>query len=256
MPACEIALHAVAVGYGGRPVVSGIEARAIGGRLTALVGPNAAGKSTLLRAIAGLASPIDGRIEVACRGRRGDPSAWPARERAAAIAVMPQQIRLPAGFSVEEIVAMGRHALPHSPERTREAIERFGLGELADRAVHTLSVGQQQRVGLARAAAQHEAGGVIVLDEPFAALDLRELARAIAWLRECVEAGAAAICSLHDLGFAARIADDAWLLDSGRLVASGPAARVLSRDSLAAIFGEAAIGLALGSPLGSALGKG
>jgi iron complex transport system ATP-binding protein len=248
--ACEVALRGVAVGHAGRPVVSGIEARAAGGRLTALVGPNAAGKSTLLRAIAGLAPPIEGRIEVVSQGLRGDPSAWPARDRATAIAVMPQQIRLPAGFSVEEIVAMGRHALPRSEARVREAIERFGLDDLADRAVHTLSVGQQQRVGLARVAAQHEPGGVIVLDEPFAALDLRELARAIAWLRRCVEAGAVAICSLHDLGFASRIADDAWLLDSGRLVGAGAASQVLSRESLAAIFGERAIGLAMGGPFG------
>jgi iron complex transport system ATP-binding protein len=247
---CEVALHGVAVGYAGRPVVSEISARAGGGRLTALVGPNAAGKSTLLRAIAGLSAPIEGRIEIACCGRRGAPSAWSARDRAAAIAVMPQQIRLPAGFSVEEIVAMGRHALPRLEARVREAIERFGLATLADRAVHTLSVGQQQRVGLARVAAQHEPGGVIVLDEPFAALDLRELARAVAWLRECVEAGSAAICSLHDLGFASRIADDAWLLDAGRLVGAGAASRVLARDSLAAIFGESAIGLALGGPIG------
>ncbi|MGA1517153.1 MAG: ABC transporter ATP-binding protein, partial [Phycisphaerales bacterium] len=60
----------------------------------------------------------------------------------------------------------------------------------------------------------------------------------------------AAICSLHDLGFASRIADDAWLLDAGRLVGAGAASRVLARDSLAAIFGESAIGLALGGPIG------
>lgn len=242
----EVALHGVDVGYGDRTVVSGIEASAAGGRLTALVGPNAAGKSTLLRAIAGLAPPMRGRIEIACRGVRGDPRSWAVRDRAAAIAVMPQQVRLPAGFSVEEIVAMGRHALPRSRARIGEAIERFGLGELADRAVHALSVGQQQRVGLARAAAQHEPGGVIVLDEPFAALDLRELARAVSWLQACVADGAVAICSLHDLAFASRIADEAWLLDAGRLVASGAATEVLSRPALEAIFGAAATGLVLG----------
>ncbi|MGA1393513.1 MAG: ABC transporter ATP-binding protein [Phycisphaerales bacterium] len=243
----EVVLHGVAVGYGSRSVVAGVDARAEGGRLTALVGPNAAGKSTLMRVIAGLAPPIAGRVEIACRGMQGDPRAWGIRDRAAAIAVMPQQIRMPAGFSVGEIVAMGRHALPRSKARALKAIDRFGLGDLVDQAVHTLSVGQQQRVGLARVAAQHEPGGVIVLDEPFAALDLRELARAVSWLEACVADGAVAICSLHDLGFAARIADDAWLLDSGRLVGAGPATQVLSRGSLEGIFGSLATGLVLGA---------
>ena len=239
----RVALCGVAVGYGDRSVLSGIQASALEGRITAVVGPNAAGKSTLLRAIGGLSAPLAGRIEIAACGRTGDPVRWSGRERAATIASMPQQIRLPAGFSVEEIVAMGRHALERSPARVQAAIERFGLGELADAAVHTLSVGQQQRVGLARIAAQHESGGVIVLDEPFAALDLRELARAMAWLRSCADAGAVVVCSLHDLGFAARVADDAWLLDRGSLAGAGEAASVLAPAALEAIFGEAAIRL-------------
>ncbi len=243
--ASHVSLQRLAVGYDGRAVLAEIEARAEGGRITAVVGPNAAGKSTLLRAIAGLSAPMRGRVEIASAGRAGDPIRWSARERAAAIAMMPQQIRLPAGFSVAEIVAMGRHALGRSPRRVQAAIERFGLEELVDAAVHTLSVGQQQRVGLARVAAQHESGGVILLDEPFAALDLRELARAVEWLRACAAAGATVICSLHDLGFAARLADHAWLLDGGRMAAAGEASEVLSAASLTRFFGDAAIRLIL-----------
>lgn len=241
----HVSLHEVSVGYGGHAVVARVDARALGGRITAVVGPNAAGKSTLLRAIAGLSSPLQGRVEIAIAGRTGDPGRWSARARAAAIASMPQQVRLPAGFSVEEIVAMGRHALERSPRRVRAAIERFGLEALTDCAVHTLSVGQQQRVALARVAAQHEPGGVVLLDEPFAALDLRELARAVDWLRDCASEGTTVICSLHDLGFATRVADDAWLLDGGRLAASGEASEVLSSARLEGIFGDAAIRLIL-----------
>ena len=243
--ASHVSLQNVSVGYGGRPVLASVDARAVGGRITAVVGPNAAGKSTLLRAISGLSSPMQGRVEIATSAGTGDPNRWSARERASAIATLPQQIRLPAGFSVSEIVSMGRHALDRSPRRVQAAIEQFGLERLAETAVHTLSVGQQQRVGLARIAAQHEPGGVILLDEPFAALDLRELARAVDWLRSCAEAGATVVCSLHDLGFAARVADDAWLLDGGRLAAAGEASAVLSRSSLERIFGESAIALIL-----------
>ena len=98
----RVALCGVAAGYAGRAVLSGIQASALEGRITAVVGPNAAGKSTLLRAIGGLSAPLAGRIEIAACGRTGDPVRWSGRERAATIASMPQQIRLPAGFSVEE----------------------------------------------------------------------------------------------------------------------------------------------------------
>lgn len=240
-------LQGVSVGYRGRAVLSGVEAEAFAGRVTAVVGPNAAGKSTLLRAISGLEAPIGGGIEAMAGGRRGDPRRWAPRERAASIAFLPQRLALPAGFAVSEVVAMGRHALPRSAGRIEEAIARFGLAALADRAVHTLSVGQQQRVGLARVAAQHEAGGIVILDEPLAPLDLRETVRAVGWMKKAAAAGAAVICSLHDLGLAARIADDAWLLDEGRLVGRGAAKEVLSPGSLESIFGREAVLLSLGA---------
>jgi len=229
---------------GAEVVLEDVDAAATAGRITVVVGANAAGKTTLLRAIAGLLPVRTGRISIEIDGARRDPRRVPVRLRAAHLAYLPQRIRPAAGFGVEESVAMGRHALSRRPGRIEEAIERLALGELRDRTVETLSVGQQQRVGLARTLAQHEPAGVLVLDEPFAPLDLRETARAAGVLREVAEAGATVLASVHDLGLAARFGDDVWLLDGGRLAACGAAETVLVPSRLEALFGREAIDLA------------
>lgn len=226
-------------------VLEGVDAKAEPGRITVVVGANAVGKTTMLRSVAGLLRLRSGRIVL--EGDDGvsvEAHRLPPRARAARIALLSQRVRLPAGFGVEESVGMGRHALPRNPRRVRDAIERFALGDLRFRSVETLSVGQQQRVGLARTMAQHEPGGVMLLDEPFAALDLRETARAVAVLRGVAAAGGTVLASVHDLGLAARFGEDVWLLDRGRLVAAGEVAEVLNRPRLEEVFGSEAIALA------------
>ena len=84
----------------------------------------------------------------------------------------------------------------------------------------------------------------MLLDEPFAALDLRETARAVAVLRGVAAAGGTVLASVHDLGLAARFGNDVWLLDRGRLVAAGEVAEVLNRPRLEEVFGSEAIALA------------
>lgn len=244
-----VSLQSVAVGYDGEAVLESVTAAAREGAITVVAGANAAGKSTLLRVLAGLAAPMRGTvrwIDGIGGGHSIDPAGLSPRRRAQRSAFLPQRIRLPAGFSVFEVVAMGRHALPPSRSRIESALERFALVSLQDRAVHTLSVGQQQRVGLARVAAQHEAGGLLILDEPFAPLDLRELHRAAGWLRAVAAAGATVVLSVHDLGLASRLANEVWLLAERRLEAAGPAGEVLARSRLESMFGAEAIDLALG----------
>lgn len=226
------------------PVVRDVDAVAVGGRVTVVVGANAAGKTTMLRTVAGLRPVHSGRVTIESGGVSGEPWRMPARLRARRISMLTQRVGLAAGFGVGESVALGRHALPPRPDRVEEAIERCALGALRDRAVETLSIGQQQRVGLARTLAQHEPGGVLLLDEPFAPLDLRETARAATAIRSAAEAGAVVLASIHDLGLAARFGDDVWLLDGGRLAAAGPAAEVLAPSRLASLFGIEAIRLA------------
>jgi iron complex transport system ATP-binding protein len=244
----SVALQEVTLAVGSRRVLAGVTAEARGGAITAIVGPNAVGKTTLLRSIAGLLPPLEGRIELRLGGRSLEPHRLSPRSRAAMLAYLPQQVRLPAGFTVEEIVAMGRYALPDDPRRVDAAITRLGLGDLRDRAVHTLSAGQQQRTAIARGLAQLARGGVLLLDEPFAALDLRASHELAGVLASVAAEGAAVLVSIHDLLLARRLASHAWLLEAERLAAAGPLGEVLRPDRLARLFGPAAAWLASDPP--------
>lgn len=241
-----IRLEEVAVGHERTIVLEGVSGEVRRGTILAVVGANAAGKTTLLRAIAGLARPMRGRIGVRIEESLVDPSSLPPARRATGLAFLPQRLRLPGGFEAREIVEMGRYALPPSAARVEQAIAMLDLAAIADRPIDRLSIGQQQRVALARVLAQHRPGGVVILDEPFASLDLRETARLLGVLRSIAAEGTAVLASVHDLPVAARLADDAWILDGGRLVASGGTDSVLSRASIARIFGESSADLAFG----------
>ncbi len=229
----RLAVEALHVAFDGRPALSGVEVRAAAGRLIAVVGPNAAGKSTLLRCIAGLLSPTRGRVRI--DGRPVDRLS--ARRRAAEIAYVPQRPSLAAPYSVRETVALGRYALPSTRAAVDAALEAMQLRALADRRWDTLSAGQQQRVVIARALAQLDRPGLLILDEPTAALDLRHGLHALALLRTRAEAGHLVLAALHDLNLAAAYAHEAWLLDGGHLVEAGPAEQVLRPARLEPVFG-------------------
>ena len=246
MSGTAIRLEDVAVGHDGTIVLEGVSGEVRRGTIVAVVGANAAGKTTLLRAIAGLARPMRGRIAARIEESLVDPAALPPARRATGLAFLPQRLRLPGGFEAREIVEMGRYSLPPSAARVEQAIAIMDLGAIADRPIDRLSIGQQQRVAMARVLAQHRPGGVVILDEPFASLDLRETARLLGVLRSIAAQGTSILASVHDLPVAARLADDAWILDGGRLVAAGPSAEAISRESIARIFGESSADLAFG----------
>ncbi len=203
------------------------------GQVVAIVGRNAAGKTTLLRALAGVIDVVAG--EVLWDGR--PPRRWSARERAKRVAYVAQRPLVSARFSVRETIELGRYALPPSDQRVQGAIEAFGLAEIQDRIYHELSVGQQQRVALARAWAQVDANGALLLDEPFAAMDLAETDRSATLVRRFVSGGGLAIVVLHDLSLAARIADAVVVLEAGRMALAGPIREVLTTDFLTRHFG-------------------
>lgn len=218
---------------GAHPVLTDVSATLERGQVVVIVGRNAAGKTTLLRALAALVDPWTGTVT--WDGRR--PGAWTSSERAKRVAYVAQRPTLSAAFSVRETVELGRYALAAAPARIRTAIADFGLDAIVDRPYHMLSVGQQQRVALARAWAQVDPDGAILLDEPFAAMDLAETRRAAQRVRAHAAAGGLAVVVLHDLHLAAQLADTALLIDAGRLVAHGRAGEVLVADRLAAHFG-------------------
>jgi iron complex transport system ATP-binding protein len=118
-----------------------------------------------------------------------------------------------ADFTVREVVRLGRYALPPDEARVGAALATLELEHLANRPVTELSVGQQQRVALGRAAAQLEDGAVLVLDEPTASMDLRHAAAAYRVLQDAAaQRGATVILAMHDLTAVTAVADRAWLM--------------------------------------------
>lgn len=136
--------------YGRIAAIAGIDARANSGRLIAVLGPNASGKSTLLRCIIGALRPSAGTVMLdgSCVHRLS------TRALATRIAYVPQRSIVSAAFTVRQVVELGRYALPVDGGRVRSAIERLDLADVRERPYRALSVGQQQRVTLARAMAQ------------------------------------------------------------------------------------------------------
>lgn len=234
-----LAVEDVTFGYSPRqPVVEGVSGTVVGGRVTALLGPNAAGKSTLLRLMLGHLTPQTGRVTL------GGESVltMPARARARRMSYVPQQGGVGFAYAVREVVAMGRFAAGNAARTDAEAVEQAmrdgGLLEVADRVFNELSGGQRQRVLVARAMAQAAGGGqAILLDEPTSSLDLRHVHELMALLRHQADQGRAVVVVLHDLNLAARYADDVWLMDRGRLVAAGGWWDVMRAETLAPVYG-------------------
>lgn len=201
-------------------------------RITAVIGPNAAGKSTLLKCIIGAIMPTNGSVVIDGKPVHRMHPYWLARK----IAYVPQRSTVSAAFTVRQVVELGRYALPASRARIETALSRLELTDLADRPYTALSVGQQQRVTLARALAQLEPQGHLVLDEPMSAMDLRHVRDGCDLLRELADQGGTVLIAMHDLSLAASFADDVWLLHDGRLSAAGNVCDVMDIEQLRDVF--------------------
>ena len=230
--------EAVSVRLDGREVLHRASLRAERGEVLALLGPNGAGKSTFLKAIAGLLR-YDGSVRV----DGAEMSALSSRERAVRVAYVPQRSLLRSALSVEEVVALGRYVhaggLGGMSKRCREAIDRAletaRADTLRDRVFTQLSVGEQQRVLLARALASD--APVLLLDEPTGALDVGEGLAVLRLIRRLASEGRTLIVVLHDLADARSTTDRALLLQAGRVVETGPTAEVVSQDPIRAVYG-------------------
>ncbi len=235
----ELRFEGIAVELAGRTILSGIDFRVSPGEVVGLVGRNGVGKTTLLRLANGLISASEGRVML------GDESiaTLSRRELAQSVALVPQNLHVPFPFRVGELVLMGR--APHQPmlgleserdvERALEALERFGIRQLADRAITTLSGGERQLVLFARALVQDP--GVLLLDEPTAFLDLKHRVEVLREVRAFARAGRAALIVSHDLSLAARSCDRIVLLAAGGIAAVGRPAEVLTPENLRSAFG-------------------
>lgn len=203
------------------------------GRICALIGPNAAGKSTLLRLMLGHLRPWTGHVVL----RGTDVLRLPEKHRAALVSFVPQRGSIAFTFTVRQVVEMGRFALGPDPDATDMALKICDLEAVQQRVFGHLSVGQQQRVLLARAMAQSRGfGQVMLLDEPTSAMDLHHVYQCMDRLVQLARSGLAVLVVLHDLNLAARYADEVWLMDGGRLVAAGCWADVLCREILEPVY--------------------
>lgn len=222
-----------------RDAVRDVTCQIAGGGVTAILGPNGAGKSTFVRLLIGLATPTSGIVQF--RGR--SLGSWPRGAIAREIGFVPQGEESVFPMTVREVVAMGRY--PHlGPWRAeseedwrlvRHALEDVDAFPFADRPFSTLSGGEQQRVRIARALAQH--GSAIVLDEPTAGLDVRHEIELFALLRGLASSGRTVVLVTHNLSLASRLADRVLLFSEGELVAHGDAAAVLTGERLTRVYG-------------------
>jgi iron complex transport system ATP-binding protein len=240
--ASYVVVEGLSVSLGRRRVLSDISCALSLGELVALVGPNGAGKTTLLRAIAGLI-PLSGST----RAGGDEIAGLSVRERAKRFAYLPQDHAVHWPLSVRDVVALGRY--PHGavdPSRlgrrdagaVNRAIRIADLEAFVDRRVTELSGGERARVALARVLAVE--APVILADEPIASLDPHYQIEVMEILRNAARAGALVVVVTHDLGFAARYADQALVLNSGSLVCQAPPEAAFEAGVLADVFRIAA----------------
>ncbi|MDR6954990.1 iron complex transport system ATP-binding protein [Ancylobacter sp. 3268] len=210
------------------------------GRVYGLVGPNGSGKSTLMRLIARDLVPSAGALRFAGRAI-GD---WVDRAFARKVAFLPQFTPASDGLNVRELVALGRypwHGMlgrfgAGDAAKVEAALERTGLGALAERAVDTLSGGERQRVWLALMLAQDPEW--LLLDEPTSALDIAHQEEMLQLLRRLSrEHGLSVIVVLHDINLAARYCDEIVALGRGAIIAHAAAGEIMRPDLLSAIYG-------------------
>ena len=218
------------------------------GEFVGVIGPNGSGKSSLLRLIYRLMKPSAGFVTLNER----DLWSLTARETAQSMAVVAQERTSDFDFTVEEVVMMGRtpHKRPLDRDTTddralvSDALRRVDLSAFAHRLFHTLSGGEKQRVLVARALAQK--ARILILDEPTNHLDIRYQLEILELVKSL---NVTTVGALHDLNLAAAYCDRLYLLQTGRIVAEGKPAEVLTSAQIGSVYGvkaEVEIGAATG----------
>ncbi|MCE9623810.1 MAG: ABC transporter ATP-binding protein [Actinomycetia bacterium] len=230
-------VHGVTVTIDSHQILEDVALEAASGQFHGVIGPNGSGKSTLLRCIYRSLRPKLGTV------RLGDDDVWrdlSARQAARRRAVVAQDSALDFDFTVADVVAMGRspHKSLFERDTTRDrdliqsALSDVDMAWASRRLIATLSGGERQRVFLARAIAQQ--AQVLVLDEPTNHLDVRAQLELLQLVKSL---GVTTIAALHDLDQAASICDGVTVMRTGKAIASGPPAQVLTTDLIESVFG-------------------
>jgi len=236
------------VDRGRRPVLRGVDLSLRPGEGLALVGPNAAGKSTLVRTLAGLLAPTRGEVRL-----EGRPLAsWPRSGVSRRVALVAAGDEAPDRLAVEDRVALGRypHRGPLAPFTHEDrvavarALRQTEIEHLARRPLGTLSAGERQLAFLARGLAQEPS--VLLLDEPATHLDVRHQLHLFRVLDDVRQRGVAVLAVIHDLPRAAAWAPRMALLAEGRIAADGTPAEVLESEATEGAFGVVIRGVPVG----------
>lgn len=228
------------VGYGDRPVVEALDLRIPDGRITALVGANGSGKSTILKAMSRLLMPKRGSVLLDGKSILQ----MPTREVAKRLAILPQHPTAPEGLTVGELVSYGR--FPHQRgfgSLGREdhalicwALEVTGMAEFRHRPIDEMSGGQRQRAWIAMALAQGT--DILFLDEPTTFLDMAHQLEVLALLKRLnEEEGRTIVMVVHDLNHASLYAHHIVAIKDGNVIREGTPEQVITRETLHEVFG-------------------
>jgi iron complex transport system ATP-binding protein len=236
----RLSADSITLGYGDRTVVERLDLALVPGRVTAIVGANGCGKSTVLRALARLIAPRTGQVVLDGRAL----GTLPSKEVARVLGLLPQGPVAPEGIVVADLVGRGRH--PHQGllgrwsardyQAVAAALEATGITDLAERPVDELSGGQRQRVWIAMALAQETE--ILLLDEPTTFLDVAHQVEVLDLLTDLNrERGTTIVMVLHDLNLAARYADELVAVREGRVHATGAPGDIVTAELVRDVFG-------------------
>ena len=239
-PAPILSLRGLRFGYtqDAALVLHDLDLEIAAGAVTAILGPNGCGKTTLLQILLGRLQPLAGEVRLAGRAA----TAIPRRELSRLIGLVAQEEEAPFEFTVLEYVVLGRApyldwlSMPSAADYqvAAAAIAQIGITSLQQRTVTTLSGGERQLVRLARALAQQPS--ILLLDEPTNHLDLSNRGHVLRLLRTLASAGTAVIFTTHDAAAAAAVAEHAVLLREGRVLDAGAVEQVFTDANLSALY--------------------
>jgi ABC-type cobalamin/Fe3+-siderophores transport system ATPase subunit len=229
----------VTIGYDKRIISSELSVDIPPGSFTVIIGPNACGKSTLLRALARLLTPREGAVLLDGK----EISHYQAKELARRIGLLPQSSISPDSITVADLVSRGRYPhqkllqqWSHSDEAAvADALEVTHLTELSSRLVDELSGGQRQRVWVAMVLAQQTP--LLLLDEPTTFLDIAHQIELMELFSSLHRDGHTLVAVLHDLNHAARYATHLIAMKDGKVVAEGPPEEVVTAETVKEVFG-------------------